>query len=195
MTEILFQLREGRAPRTAEIRRRMQAPLPVGVLEQLAETVRRGGPGSVQDQFRRQAETGMTSSSFWKRTEPFGSRPAPSRTLHRTGSLEAAWLGNGPAAITETNRANTVRIGVDARIMPQAAVFQRAGVTMIRVTPKMRAYVGLNFGVWMRRSTTRVRVEGRPVALNRATLGRARKIVSRYYLHGEAVAGAGRAAA
>lgn len=193
--DLIFHLQEGRAQRTAQIRGRMQAPLPQSTLLNVAETIRRGGPGSIQDQFRRQAETGMRSSSFWKRTQPFGRRPAPARTLRRTGSLEAAWLGTGAASITETSRANTVRVGVDARLMPQAAVFQRSGITVIQVTPKMRLYVGANFGVWMKRSTTRIKVEGRPVALNRDTLGRARKIVQGYYLHGEGAATAVRKAA
>ena len=189
MSDLAFQLVEGRAPRTAEIRERMQAPIPAGVKQALADrAIRKGGPGSIADQYARQAEMSRSVSSMWKRTQPFGRQPAPKRTLHRSGALESAWTG-GPGAITDlASDPYGVAVGVDTRRFPQAAMLQRQGVTMIRVTPKMRAYVGLTFGVWFKRTTTRLKVEGRPVSMNREILGRARTILQRHYLRGEVAA-------
>ena len=184
---IHFQLQEGRAPRTVEIRRRMQAPLPGSVTDGMADTMRTGGPGSVADQFARQTEQAMRVGQRWPRTRDFGSRKAPARTLHDKGALEAAWTGRGAGSRTR-RLPNGVEIGVDTRLFPQAAMFQRGGITIIRVTPRARLYLGLTFGVWLRKSTRSLKVEGRPVGVNTAMLGRVKKVVGRYYLHGEAVA-------
>jgi hypothetical protein len=180
---ISFHLQEGRAPRTAQIRERMRGPLPRPVTSAMADTARRG-PGSAEDQFRHQAEMAMNASFPWKRTLAFGSRPAPRRTLHDKGALEAAWTGRGAGSVTR-HGPNGVTIGVDSRVFPQARMLQRAGITFIRVTPKSRLYLGLAFGVWLRKSTRHIKVQGRRVSMNRTILGRARKPVSRYYLHGE----------
>jgi hypothetical protein len=181
-----FQLQPGRSPRSLAIAERMRAPLPASVSLGLAGVMRQG-PGSTGDQFARQAEMGARASIFWKRTLPFGNRPAPARTLHRTGGLQAAWTGTGPGAVTET-RHNGVRIGVDRVRFPQARMFQRSGVTPIRVTPKSRVYLGMEFGVWLRKDRTHLYVEGRPLSVNTLMLDRARKVVLGYFLKGEAAA-------
>lgn len=195
MTIIRFALVEGRAPkRFAEIRARMQAPLPGAVTEQLATGMRRGGAGSVEDQYRRQAEMSQDASFPWKRTRAFGSRRAPSRTLHDTGALEAAWTGRGAGSVTR-HLPHGVEIGVDSRLFPQAIVFQRRRVTVIPVTAKSRMYLGLTFGVWLRKSTRQLHVEPRRVGVNRGMTRRGRSTVGRYFLHGETSAASRRRAA
>lgn len=182
---LVFQLQEGRSERSLRIRERMEQPLPRHVTEALAGVMRRG-PGSVADQFDRQTEMGARASIRWRRTRAFGNRPAPSRTLHRTGALRSAWTG-GAGARTDY-RPNGVSIGVDRVRFPQAAVFQRSGITPIPVTRKMRFALGLNpeIGVWLRASTRRLLVQGRPVSVNGVMLDRARKVVMGWYVRGEA---------
>lgn len=189
---LTFQLQPGRSPRSLKIAERMRGPLPQSVSLALADVMRRG-PGSTGDQFARQTEMAARASLFWKRTQPFGNRPAPARTLHRTGALQAAWTGTGPGAVTDV-RANGVRIGVDRVRFPQARMFQRSGVTAIRITPKMRGFVRGAYGVNFRRDKTHVYVEGRPVSVNVVMLDRARKVVVGYFLKGEAASSVPKAA-
>lgn len=183
MADLVIQLQEGRAPRTAAIRERMLAPLPDEVIQELGGIIRVGS-GSIADQYARQAEMRKAASFPWKRTQDFGNRRAPARTLHRSGALEDAWTGRGPGGFVRRRGARGVEVGVDSARFPQARMFQRGGITMIRVTPRMRALVGMEFGVWMRRDTARVKVEGRPVAMNREILRRARRPVVSYFNHG-----------
>lgn len=182
---LVFQLQEGRGLRSLQIRERMAGPLPTSVTDELADDVMRRGPGSTQDQFARQTEMGARSSRRWKRTAAFGNRPAPTRTLHRTGALEAAWTG-GPGAITERGPRG-VAIGVDRVRFPQASVFQRSGLTPVRVTSKSRIFLGMEFGVWLKASTRRMFIEGRPLSVNPVMLERARRVIVGYYVRGEAV--------
>jgi hypothetical protein len=188
VTDLVFSLVEGRAPRTAVIRERMEAPLPRGLKQAIADrAIRKGGPGSIEDQFRRQAEMGRLSSAPWLRTQDFGSRKAPARTLHRSGALEAAWTG-GPGSVTLVDEPHTIGVGVDSKRFPQAAMFQRNGITVIPITRRMRMFVGMTFGVWFKASKQRILVQGRPVAINREILSRARPMVQGYFLRGQVAA-------
>lgn len=189
---LTFQLQSGRSPRSLAIADRMRAPLPRSVGDGLAGVMRQG-PGSTGDQFARQTEMSMRASFFWRKTQPFGNRPAPARTLHQTGALEAAWTGRGPGART-IHRANGVAIGVDPVRFPQAATLQRSGVTARRITPKARGYVRHAFGVNLRRDKTHFYIQGRPVSVNPLMLDRARKVLVRYFLKGEGAASVGKAA-
>lgn len=189
MAFLVFQLQPGRGPRrTAQINERMLAPLPQSIGAALAEAIQRGrNCASVEEQFRRQTEIGRGVTLPWKRTRPFGTRPAPARTLHATGALEAAWTGRGAGSVVHfTGR--SVSVGVDRVQFPQVTVFQRRSPTLIRVTPKMRMFLGMEFGVWLRSATTSITVDPRRVAINGQILDRARRIVTSYFLRGEAVA-------
>ncbi len=187
MPDLLFQLQMGRGNRSEQIRQRMLSPLPASVASELVAIIRRGGEGSVEDQFHRQAEMNRNVSVPWKRTQDFGTRKAPARTLHDKGSYEAAWTGRGPGGY-EQHMAHGVRVGVDRSRFPQVAVFQRSGITPIRVTDKMRGYLARAYGVHLKRSTTTLKVEGRPVSMNRGITSRARPVITRYFLHGDKAA-------
>lgn len=183
MPDLFFQLQAGTAPRTAAIRQRMLSPIPEGLALQLGAICQRGGAGSFEEQFLHQTEMTKTVSTRWKETEDFGNRKRPTKTLYRSGKYQAAWTGRGDGSVLQA-LPNGVRVGVDSNRFPQARVFQRSGITMIPVTDRMRGYLAANFDVHLKKSTTRLKVEGRPVSMNRGITGRARKPVARYFLHG-----------
>ena len=113
----------------------------------------RFGPGSINDQFNREAEANGAS---WPKTKPFGTRPAPAKTLQRTGSLLSAWVGRAPGSVSAATP-NSFMVGVDTNILPQAGVFQAQAPTIIRPRKKakggkgtaMHYFLGLTYGVWI----------------------------------------------
>lgn len=108
----------------------------------------------------------------WRRVEAFGSRPGGSPLL-RTGALLRAWLGTGAGGFEQFG-ALEASFGVRGSAFPGAVVHRGgAGIvrtaearrdTRIRVTARMRAFLGRRYGVWLRRSTGFVRVPPRPHA-------------------------------
>lgn len=48
----------------------------------------------------------------WKKTQAFGRRRSPSKTLQRSGDLKGAWLGTRPGGIFRVH-ARSVEVGVD----------------------------------------------------------------------------------
>lgn len=118
----------------------------------------RFGPGSITDQFNREAEGTQFGYIQWPRTKPFGNRPAPAKTLQRTGSLLRAWQGTGPGSLPDNNiGGNTFVVGVDTTMFPGAGVFQGYAPAIVRPKKQaktrkgsaMRYYLGKAFGVWI----------------------------------------------
>ena len=97
-------------------------------------------------------------TSPWRRTESFGSQPAPSKSLRRSGKLFRATQG-GPGYL-ERITAKQLSTGIDGSVIPYA-VFVRGGSTqrprlspfLQKVTPKMRGFFRFKFGVNLRAST------------------------------------------
>ncbi len=103
----------------------------------------------VSEEFDKESKRGPRGGfTRWKKTKAFGSRGAPKATLHRSGDLAAAWAGKGGDSVFRV-RSVGVTIGVNT---PYAA-FVRAGWTQ-QVTQKQRAFLGLEFGVWMKPGKT-----------------------------------------
>lgn len=106
----------------------------------------------------------------WQRTRPFGTRAAPSRTLHDTGALRNAWTGRGAGSIRRISKDRVV-LGVSASLFPQASLLRggsgeniRTTPTRIRVTPRMRAAVRYKYNVNFKRNTKTISVTPRPHA-------------------------------
>jgi hypothetical protein len=196
MTTALLKIRLPRSQvrRFEEIRARLERPLAGGGGAAVAAVMRKGR-GSVDAQFRAEAEFRFGGGRApWKRTERFGSRPAPRKTLQRTGALKRAWTGEGAGSITRT-RSHRVTIGVEKARFPQAPVFQRHGSTFIRADKmgkggrsKMHWYLGLTYGVWIPDSklrTTGVELVGRPVSINPQMLHRASSALEAWIIRGK----------
>lgn len=108
----------------------------------------------------------------WKEVEAFGSRPAPVHILSRSGRLEQAWSG-GFGSITRITDTGA-EFGVSGAAVPYAAVHRggSGAVTTavasvparIPVTQKMRTFLGLSFGVWLKSDTKVIRIPRRPHA-------------------------------
>jgi hypothetical protein len=179
-----------------EIRRRLERPLAGGGGQAVAAAMRKG-PGSVDAQFRAEAEFLFGGGRApWKKTGRFGNRPPPRKTLQRTGALRRAWTGKGAGSITVT-RANRVTIGVDGARFPQAPVFQRRGSTFVRPRQmgkggrsKMHWFLGLTYGVWIPDSRLQQGLEIRPrrVSINPIMLDRAGAVLLDWIVRGKAPA-------
>ena len=111
----------------------------------------------------------------WQKTRDFGTRKAPRKTLSRTAALLRAWTGVGLGALERvTDKAAT--FGVSGLRFPYAAVHRGgagevgtgiAGVpARIPVTQRMRFYLGLTFGVWLRSGKRFIEIPRRPHATN-----------------------------
>lgn len=106
----------------------------------------------------------------WARTQPFGNRPPPSRTLDSSGALRAAWAGRGAGRI-ERISADRAEFGVAGSVFPGASTLRGgAGDTvstadiLIPVTHRRRAFVRHKFSVFLANRTTFTRHRPRPHA-------------------------------
>lgn len=130
----------------------------------------------------------------WQPVGAFGNRPAPSSPLRRTGALLRAWLG-GPGSITRIGDTEAV-FGVSGSRFPHAAV-HRGGAgkvtaalsrvpERIGITPAMRTFVGLNFGVWFKRSKRFIEIPRRPHATDNPEAATARAAFLSEHIRGVA---------
>lgn len=118
-----------------------------------AVKIMRLGTKGVRQQFVDTTEYRLGTATPWKRTAPFGSRKA-GKTMLGTGAYRSAFLG-GAGAI-ENISDNTVEIGVDRNLFPQVKIHQGSQkVVTIRPTQKARWFLGLTYGVWLKKSTMR----------------------------------------
>lgn len=144
----------------------------------------RTGTRGISDQFKDETEYRGSGSSAWKKTQPFGTRKAPRKTMQASGLYRAAWLGG--AGGTEKIEANSITIGVEADKFPRVKIHQGSAAS-VRVFPKkrtkggkdwkMRFFLGLTYGVWL----TRARIEkGLEIARRRLSVSTdVRKAVAR----------------
>ena len=196
MTRGILNIRLPRSQvrRFDEIRTRLECPLAGGGGAAVAAVMRKGR-GSVDAQFKAEAEFLFAGGRApWKKTKRFGSRPAPRKTLQRTGALKRAWTSGGAGSLTIT-RSNRVRIGVDTARFPQAVMFQRHGTTVIHPRQmgkggrsKMHWFLGLTFGVWISDARLRgrgIRVKGRPVSINPQMMHRASSALEAWIIRGK----------
>ena len=112
------------------------------------------------------------STRAWKEVKKFGNQPAPVRILSRSGRLEQAWAG-GFGSITRITK-DGAEFGVSGAALPYAAVHRggagavttamAAEPERINVTPKMRVFLGLNKGVWLKKDTKVILIPRRPHA-------------------------------
>lgn len=157
-----------------KVKKRMNRPFASGGYL-VAAHVMRNGSGSVSEQFRTTTyHTRGGARVSWKKTKAFGRLPAPKRTLHRTGSLEAAWTARGSGSFT-AHTGTKVVIGVDSRRFPQADRLQSISATLTRPRKKgaqgrsrMHWFLGMRFGVWIsdRRLNMGLRVDPRRLGIN-----------------------------
>ena len=132
----------------------------------------RFGPGGFARQFADEAEYYNQTKTPWPRTQPFGSRPAPSKTLVGKGRLRAAWLG-GSGAIGKIEFGKRITVGVSGASVPYAGVFQSDIPTIVRAKKKtksgqyaMRIFLGLTFGVWITNDKAKLGMVIRPRRVN-----------------------------
>lgn len=118
---------------------------------------------SVAAQFAQERHVDGTTVTPWPKTKAFGNRPAPAKTLQRTGAYRRAFLGQssqGYQKITE----KAIEFGPDPAQVPHVKVFQKRGRgTRVKADPtrrvegtgplagrlKMVAKLGMEFGVWV----------------------------------------------
>jgi hypothetical protein len=149
----------------------------------------RFGAASVDEQFETQTEMSRSGGRvIWPRTKDFGRRPAPRRTLQDRGALREAWLGIGPGAVVDAGPTH-VDVGVDAGVLPYAAVFQRDAPTVQKVTPKQRIFLGMGFGVWLK-AGARITNQPRRVGANPTMARRVGEGAAFYIVHGDNTGGA-----
>lgn len=133
----------------------LQKPLAETRAQQAAKLLRFHVRG-IRDQFTAQAEMRGATTSPWAKSQPFGTKKAPSRTMQGSGDYRRAWLGG--AGSTETVSTNSVTIGVEREMFPQVAIHQGSRMSTT-VYPKkrtkggkdwkMRLFLGMTYGVWM----------------------------------------------
>jgi hypothetical protein len=139
--------------------------------------IMRRGMGSVDDQFRRQGSMGQGDRfKQWPKTKPFGKVEPPTRTLKRTGQYLAAWRGESAGSFTYirplTRTLHMLEIGVDPTRFPQAKVLMANAPTRIRVTPKMRVFLGVVKGVWLKKGKTHIVIPPRPFKVSGSMVSR-----------------------
>lgn len=142
----------------------------------------REGPRGVSDQFR--SSTGYfanNTSKRWEKTKAFGNKPAPTRTLIRSGSYRDAWMGRNAGSIERYSNGR-FELGVDPTLYPQVTVFQKQSPTRIRVTQAMRGFLGWMFGVHLRKTTKAIVVPERPVGVSAEMAARAAQAVKKFIL-------------
>lgn len=182
---ISVNVKVGTAARFDDVLARAEAPF-AGETGRAIAAAMRTGPGSTGEQFAGSREISMSGSTAWRKTQPFGRRPAPARTLVRSGALEAAWTGAGAGA-TSRFGPKSVAIGVDTNVFPQAAVFQSRNGAVVRARkkgarglPAMYWFLGMQYGVWCdpwKLASTGFLIRPRAVSINPQVLARVQGIV------------------
>jgi phage gpG-like protein len=115
--------------------------------------------------------------------------------LNKSGTLRGAWLGLNTHGFSAFDQ-DTAVIGV--RGLPYAAIHRGAaetdqvrrsghrGGTKIAVTPKMRMFLGLAKGLWLKAKTKYIRIPARPHATPNPRLRRAlRQIMKDWVIDGD----------
>lgn len=136
----------------------------------------------------------LKTRAFGSDLAPAGSSVAPAKTLQHSGRLRRAWLGEGPGAVTRIGRRDAV-FGVSG--IPYAAV-HRGGTgkvltadasipAKIPVTPKMRVFLGVAKGVWLRKTTTHITIPRRPHATDNPEAATRRAAIFSAYLVGRPI--------
>lgn len=141
-----------------------------------------------------------TGTKGWRPVLPFGpNETGPMKPLVKTGAYRDAWLGQGTGAIEEMD-ATSFTIGV--RGFPGGGIHRggltarAAGesggdqVTRIRVTQKMRWFLGFAKGVWLKKSTEFITIWSRPHATPSLATREAMRDALGEYLVGVAAAAA-----
>lgn len=152
-----------------------------------AVQILRFGPGGIKEQFDTSTEMRRNSVYPWKVTEPFGNRPGNSTPM-AGGSYEQSWLGFGPGALTPKETSNSIEVGVDTSVHPQAKIHQgnRPTVKIKAKTPwpgrkgdwLMRGVIGMTYGLWLTIEKVRVTgmlIERRRVSISNEVLSGIRK--------------------
>lgn len=118
----------------------------------------------VQAEFRRGA--GMTESGrlvSWPAVRRFGDQ-APGEPLVRSGALLRSYLGQGPGAVEDVGP-TAARWGISGRIARYARVhrgLEGGRPFRVHVTRRMRLFLGLVRGVWLRSTTRLLEIPPRP---------------------------------
>ncbi len=165
---------------------RKRLPLTQAITREIANRAMRQGGGSVAEQRRRQeTQTASGARIPWERSKPFGDQPAPARTLHRSGSLDAQWAGIGPGAITRAT-STKIEIGVSG----YGALFQRQAAWLVKAKRlargsnrlAMQLYLGMVRGAWISEAKLRqgLRNVPRRVSVSRRMLVRIGNALIRY---------------
>ena len=136
-------------------KRILERPLLDSRGKQAVRTLRFGTRG-IADQFKDQTEYRGGQAIPWDRTQDFGTRKAPRKTMEASGGYRTAWLGG--AGGVENISANAIEIGVDRGDFPMVAIHQ-GSASSVKVLPKkrtkggkdwaMRFFLGLTYGVWL----------------------------------------------
>lgn len=123
---------------------------------------------AIQDEFLRGVWRSPTGEVPW---EPHVEYPeyVSHPLMIWTGKTIAAWMGTGPGRIDRRDE-KSFTIGVSGH--PGLLVHRggtnarnaKAGVTLIFVTQKMRWFLGLVLGMWLKKTTQFIRIPARPHA-------------------------------
>jgi hypothetical protein len=94
--------------------------------------------------------------------------PVSGKTLQRTGSLLSAWLGTGTGSFERIEKYQA-SFGLTGRLAEIDDVHRGKGTaadsrvpTRIKVTAKMRFFLGFVKGVWLKKTTTHIVIPKRP---------------------------------
>lgn len=119
---------------------------------------------SVRQEFEQEA--GFLASGqlvSWPAVRRFGNMAAGA-PLVRSGALLRSYLGQGPGSVEEVGE-TTARWGITGRVAEYARVhrgLKNGRPFRIRVTRRMRLFLGLVRGVWLRSSTKTLKIPARP---------------------------------
>lgn len=136
----------------------------------------------------------------WPRTEAFGNRPAPARTMIGSGAYLSAWMGGAGSVERITRR--RAEFGVDSSRFPFARVHRATTTKQLTVAEskrpaeqvvsrRQRWFLGLTYGAWMRTGAV-LRTPRRPHATDNPELRRRMRALVAAWARGEPLSGAGR---
>lgn len=144
---------------------------------------------AIQDEFLRGVWRSPQGEEPWA---PHVEHPqyASHPLLILSGSYLAAWMGTGSGAIDRRDD-NSFTIGVSG--FPASELHRggttarntKAGITLIFVTEKMRWFLGLVLGMWLKKTTTHIRIPARPHATPDMATREAMRDALGAYLTGE----------
>jgi len=175
----------GKTKRFIGIRKRMLEGLAKGAGVAVMDQMQLRSNGSIDVQFRTETTISGTGNITWPKTKPFGNKPAPAKTLQRTGALYRAWTGKSNNTIRRKSKGK-VEVGAGGNVALRARIFQSGrrgggGPVKQKVTAKQQAFLSGRFGVWFPIGYEIVNPM-RPVAVNKRMVNDSAQAAMKYFV-------------